>query len=42
MLDILVEPCAAADEPVGAELAIGLHAGLPIEKAYFDHPRFWD
>jgi hypothetical protein len=42
MIDILVEPCATANEPAGVELAVGLHFGLSIGTASFDHARFRD
>jgi hypothetical protein len=40
MIDMSIEPCAAADEPLGVELPVRLHLGLPIGLAGFDHTRF--
>jgi hypothetical protein len=42
MIDILIEPRATANEPAGVELTIGLHFGLSIGMASFNHPRFRD
>jgi hypothetical protein len=42
MIDIMIKPCATANEPVGVELAVGLHFSLPIGMAGFDHARFGD
>jgi hypothetical protein len=40
MIDMPIEPCATADEPLGVELPVRLHLGLPIGLAGFDHTRF--